>query len=61
MQKKTLDRELISSRSMRPQTTHLRMRLILASMCARARQDDAAEAIKHGISVDDFVKLGQRD
>lgn len=54
MQKKTLDRELITAGD---SADYISQDAFDISQYVReSRQDDAAEAIKHGISVDDFVK-----
>lgn len=54
MQKKTLDRELITAGDSADYTSQ--DAFDISQYVRESRQDDAAEAIKHGISVDDFVK-----
>lgn len=54
MQKKTLDRELIIAGDSADYTSQ--DAFDISQYVRESRQDDAAEAIKHGISVDDFVK-----
>lgn len=54
MQKKTLDRELITAGDSADYTSQ--DAFDISQFVRESRQDDAAEAIKHGISVDDFVK-----
>ena len=54
MQKKTLDRELITAGDTADYTSQ--DAFTISQYVRESRQDDAAEAIKHGISVDDFVK-----
>lgn len=54
MQKKTLDRELITAGDSADYTSQ--DAFDINQYVRESRQDDAAEAIKHGISVDDFVK-----
>lgn len=54
MQKKTLDRELITAGDSADYTSQ--DAFTISQYVRESRQDDAAEAIKHGISVDDFVK-----
>lgn len=54
MQKKTLDRELITAGDSADYTSQ--DAFDINQFVRESRQDDAAEAIKHGISVDDFVK-----
>ena len=54
MQKKTLDRELITTGDSADYTSQ--DAFDISQYVRESRQDDAAEAIKHGISVDDFVK-----
>ncbi len=54
MQKKTLDRELITAGDSADYTSQ--DAFDISRYVRESRQDDAAEAIKHGISVDDFVK-----
>lgn len=54
MQKKTLDRELITAGDSADYTSQ--DVFDISQYVRESRQDDAAEAIKHGISVDDFVK-----
>lgn len=54
MQKKTLDRELITAGDSADYTSQ--DAFDISQYVQESRQDDAAEAIKHGISVDDFVK-----
>lgn len=54
MQKKTLDRELITAGDSADYTSQ--DAFDISQYVREPRQDDAAEAIKHGISVDDFVK-----
>lgn len=54
MQKKTLDRELITAGDSADYTSQ--EAFDISQYVRESRQDDAAEAIKHGISVDDFVK-----
>ena len=54
MQKKTLDRELITAGDSADYTSQ--HAFDISQYVRESRQDDAAEAIKHGISVDDFVK-----
>lgn len=54
MQKKTLDRELITVGDSADYTSQ--DAFDISQYVRESRQDDAAEAIKHGISVDDFVK-----
>ncbi len=54
MQKKTLDRELITAGDSADYNSQ--DAFDISQYVRESRQDDAAEAIKHGISVDDFVK-----
>lgn len=54
MQKKTLDRQLITAGDTADYTSQ--DAFTISQYVRESRQDDAAEAIKHGISVDDFVK-----
>ena len=54
MQKKTLDRELITAGDSADYTSQ--DAFDISQYVRESRQDDAAEAIEHGISVDDFVK-----
>lgn len=54
MQKKTLDRELITAGDSADYTSQ--DAFDISQYVRESRQDDAAEGIKHGISVDDFVK-----
>lgn len=54
MQKKTLDRELITAGDSADYTSQ--DAFDISQYVRESRQDDVAEAIKHGISVDDFVK-----
>ena len=54
MQKKTLDRQLLSAGDSADYTSQ--DAFDISQYVRESRQDDAAEAIKHGISVDDFVK-----
>lgn len=54
MQKKTLDRQLLSAGDSADYTSQ--DAFDISQFVRESRQDDAAEAIKHGISVDDFVK-----
>lgn len=54
MQKKTLDRELITAGDSADYNSQ--DAFDISQFVRESRQDDAAEAIKHGISVDDFVK-----
>ena len=54
MQKKTLDRQLITAGDTADYTSQ--DAFDISQYVRESRQDDAAEAIKHGISVDDFVK-----
>lgn len=54
MQKKTLDRQLITAGDTADYTSQ--DAFTISQYVLESRQDDAAEAIKHGISVDDFVK-----
>lgn len=54
MQKKRLDRELITAGDSADYTSQ--DAFDISQYVRESRQDDAAEAIKHGISVDDFVK-----
>lgn len=54
MQKKTLDRQLITAGDTADYTSQ--DAFTISQYVSESRQDDAAEAIKHGISVDDFVK-----
>lgn len=54
MQKKTLDRQLLSAGDSADYTSQ--DAFTISQYVRESRQDDAAEAIKHGISVDDFVK-----
>ena len=54
MQKKTLDRQLLSAGDSADYTSQ--DAFDITQYVRESRQDDAAEAIKHGISVDDFVK-----
>ena len=54
MQKKTLDRELITAGDSADYPSQ--DAFDISQYVRESRQDDAAEAIKHGISVDDFVK-----
>ena len=54
MQKKTLDRELITAGDSADYTSQ--DAFDISQYVRESRQDDAAEAIMHGISVDDFVK-----
>lgn len=54
MQKKTLDRELITAGDSADYTSQ--DAFDISQYVRESRQDDATEAIKHGISVDDFVK-----
>lgn len=54
MQKKTLDRELITAGDSADYTSQ--DAFDISQYVRESRLDDAAEAIKHGISVDDFVK-----
>lgn len=54
MQKKTLDRQLLSAGDSADYNSQ--DAFDISQYVRESRQDDAAEAIKHGISVDDFVK-----
>lgn len=54
MQKKTLDRELITAGDSADYNSQ--DAFDISQYVRESRQDDAVEAIKHGISVDDFVK-----
>ena len=54
MQKKTLDRELITAGDSADYNSQ--DAFDISQYVRESRQDDAAEAIEHGISVDDFVK-----
>lgn len=54
MQMKTLDRQLLSAGDSADYTSQ--DAFDISQFVRESRQDDAAEAIKHGISVDDFVK-----
>ena len=54
MQKKTLDRQLLSAGDSADYTSQ--DAFDISQYVRESRQDDAAEAVKHGISVDDFVK-----
>lgn len=54
IQKKTLDRQLLSAGDSADYTSQ--DAFDISQFVRESRQDDAAEAIKHGISVDDFVK-----